>query len=173
MKTAIEQSGFAAGDYRMQQLSAWQRVRTRAFLFSVGLKRRMTLGARAALIDGDRVFLIKHTYLPGWQFPGGGVEPGESAENTAVRETLEETGYRVTGRPHLHALFHNVSGVSNRDHVAFYLCRDFERVREVRPNYEIAGAQWFDRHDLPSDTTAGTHRRLREIYDGVEPSATW
>ena len=30
-----------------------------------------------------------------WAFPGGKIEPGESAATAAVRETLEETGYRV------------------------------------------------------------------------------
>ena len=157
----------------MQQLSAWQRIRTRAFLFSIALKRRMTLGARAALVDGDRVFLIKHTYLPGWQFPGGGVEPGETAEESAAREVLEETGYRITGRPQLLGLYHNISSLTNRDHVAFYVSREFEKVAEAKPNFEIAGAQWFDRHDLPADVTDGTLRRLREIFDGEPSSPTW
>jgi 8-oxo-dGTP pyrophosphatase MutT (NUDIX family) len=157
----------------MQQLSAWQRVRTRAFLFSIALKRRMTLGARAALVDGDRVFLIKHTYLPGWQFPGGGIEPGETAEHSAAREVLEETGYRMTARPTLLGFYHNTSSLTNRDHVAFYVSRDFEKVTEVRPNIEIAGADWFDRHNLPTDVTEGTRRRLAEIFDGIPPSASW
>ena len=157
----------------MHELNLWQRVRTRTFLFGVGVKRRMTLGARAALVDGDRVFLIKHTYLPGWQFPGGGVEPGETADESAARETMEETGYRMTARPKLLGLYHNISSLTNRDHVAFYVSREFEKVKEVKPNFEIAGAQWFNRHDLPGDVTEGTRRRLAEIFDGVEPSITW
>lgn len=30
-----------------------------------------------------------------WSFPGGGVEEGETPEDCAVRETLEESGYQV------------------------------------------------------------------------------
>ena len=32
---------------------------------------------------------------PLWSLPGGGMEPGEQADETALRETLEETGYSV------------------------------------------------------------------------------
>ncbi len=31
-----------------------------------------------------------------WSFPGGAIEPGETPEVAAIRETLEETGYQVT-----------------------------------------------------------------------------
>jgi 8-oxo-dGTP pyrophosphatase MutT (NUDIX family) len=31
-----------------------------------------------------------------WSFPGGAVEEGETPEDCAVRETLEESGYQVT-----------------------------------------------------------------------------
>ncbi len=58
----------------------------------------MVLGARAMLVDGDdRVLLLRHTYMPGWHFPGGGVEPGETAEDAARREAEEETGLRIEG----------------------------------------------------------------------------
>ncbi|QHC20236.1 NUDIX domain-containing protein [Streptomyces sp. GS7] len=34
-----------------------------------------------------------------WQFPAGEVEPGESRENVAVRETKEETGQGRSAAP--------------------------------------------------------------------------
>lgn len=49
-----------------------------------------------------RILLFKYVYNNGalaggayWATPGGGVEPGESFESTAIRELFEETGIRV------------------------------------------------------------------------------
>lgn len=56
------------------------------------------LGAYAVIVDErDRVLLALWNELdvPLWTLPGGGVELHESAEEGAVREVLEETGYDV------------------------------------------------------------------------------
>ena len=37
-----------------------------------------------------------HTKARFWSVPGGGIEKGESEEQAAVRETMEETGYHVS-----------------------------------------------------------------------------
>ena len=155
------------------ELTTWQRLRTRVYLFAVGVKRHMTLGTRVALIDGDKVYLIRQTYLPGWHFPGGGVEPGETAEVSGGRELEEETGYRPAGTMELCGLYLNSNEATNRDHIAFYLCRDFEKVAEVGPNYEIAGAAWFPLDALPADATPPTVRRIEELLSGARPSAMW
>jgi 8-oxo-dGTP pyrophosphatase MutT (NUDIX family) len=154
------------------QLTRWQRLRTRAFLFAIGLKRRMTLGARCVLIDRSRVFLIRHTYFPGWHFPGGGVEPGEAASDAVAREVFEETGLRPVGALELLGLYHN-SEISDRDHVAVYLCRRFETVRPFAPSMEIAEGGWFAHDALPDQTSPGTARRISEIFAGAERTERW
>ena len=172
-ENGINRIGRREGSKITVQLTSWQRFRTRLFLFSVGVKRRITLGTRAVLIDGDKVFLIRQTYLPGWQFCGGGVEPGEGAELAASREMLEETGYRPTAPMQLFGLYHNTNSLTNRDHVALYLCREFEQVQAFSPNYEIAEAGWFPIDDLPEHTGPATIRRIGEIFRGEPISANW
>lgn len=59
--------------------------------------KRLLLVAACALVDADgRVLLAQrpaHKQLGGlWEFPGGKVEPGETPEETVVRELHEELG---------------------------------------------------------------------------------
>ena len=49
--------------------------------------------------------------VPMWTFPGGKIEPGESPEGSAVRETLEETGLRVRATGIIGSRVHPVTGV--------------------------------------------------------------
>ena len=44
---------------------------------------------------GQQVLLVKHRAGGHWAFPKGHVEAGESEEETACREVLEETGVQI------------------------------------------------------------------------------
>ena len=39
-----------------------------------------------------QILLVKHSYIPGWHLPGGGVDHGEDIHTAAIREVYEETG---------------------------------------------------------------------------------
>ncbi len=137
------------------------------------MRRGMTLGVRAMVLDeGGRVFLVRHTYTPGWHFPGGGVEPGETAIDAMARELREEAGIELAGEPELHGFFFN-GGVSQRDHVVAYRVTAFEVTSAKRPALEIAEAGFFPVASPPEEATPGTLRRLEELSGGRPISATW
>jgi 8-oxo-dGTP pyrophosphatase MutT (NUDIX family)/predicted kinase len=60
--------------------------------------RAETVAAGVLLFDDhDRVLLVDPTYKPGWEFPGGVVEPGESPARAGHREVAEELGIELPG----------------------------------------------------------------------------
>lgn len=152
----------------------WRRLRDRLFHLWFLLRRPMTLGVRGLVYDeaANAVFLIRHTYVPGWQFPGGGVERGETALEALSRELFEEGNIEVRAQPVLKSLHFN-RRQSPRDHVAFYLVTDFVQSRPKRPDMEIAEAGFFRLDALPQDTSPATRRRIAELFDGAPPAAEW
>jgi 8-oxo-dGTP pyrophosphatase MutT (NUDIX family) len=146
-----------------------RRVLHRYWRFSRGL----TLGARALVFDGEgRVFLVKHSYVPGWHLPGGGVEKGETLLAALERELREEGNIEVSAPPVLHAVYFN-KRASRRDHVALYIIRDFRLIAPPQPNREIIAHGFFAPNELPADTTRATRERIAEVLSGRPPAELW
>ena len=135
--------------------------------------RPMTLGVRAVVVDHQgRVFLVKHSYVAGWHLPGGGVEAGETLQESLSRELLEEGGITALGPLALHGVFFNAR-VSRRDHVAVYVLRDFRQQGAPHNPREIIDCGFFARDALPTDTTRGTRVRIAEVFDAAPITEQW
>lgn len=136
------------------------------------LSRGMTLGVRAACFDAEgRIFLVRHTYVPGWHMPGGGVERGETGLAALKKELREEGNLEMTGTPSLFQVYFN-GRISRRDHVLLYRV-DVVQTAPRGADREIAECGFFDPADPPPGTTEATRRRLAELSGAAEMGHHW
>ncbi|WP_245453226.1 NUDIX domain-containing protein [Aquibium carbonis] len=134
----------------------------------------MTLGVRALILNEKEgsVFLVRHTYVRGWQLPGGGVEKGETLLEALRHELTEECNIEISSAPRLAGVYYN-RVTSPRDHVALYVVTDFHQTTPKLPDREIAEARFFRLDHLPEGITRATQARLAEHLEGQEPSPYW
>lgn len=111
------------------------------------------IDVRAAVIDGDRILLVRERDDGGWSMPGGWADVGESAAEAAERETREEAGLEVRAVK-LIALYER----ERRGHPphpefsykAFFLCELGSRPSALgAAAHETTDARFFGRAELP------------------------
>ena len=103
--------------------------------------------------DGD-ILLVKNCFSrQKWALLGGGVKHNESYGQAAVRETLEEVGLRVhnlryLGEANSHESYAKFSVRVFAAHASDY---------DIKCNFEIMEARWFNRDYLPKEYTLLTN----------------
>lgn len=123
------------------------------------LFRPIRMGVRVMMIENDKAWLVRHTYLPGWFMPGGGLNKWESLDQAARREAREETGADL-GEISLLGVF--TSYVQwKTDHTSVFLCKDFKFIG--KSDAEIAEMRAFPLDQLPPETYH-LHRNILEKY---------
>lgn len=135
--------------------------------------RVVTLGVQGAVVDGQgRFLLVRHGYRPGWHFPGGGVELGETVALALRRELIEEVGVVMEMAPRLFAIYSHFAAYPG-DHIAVFVVDAWQRPSVPAPSYEIAEQGFFSPTGLPLGTTDGTRRRIHEIVCKLPPQRAW
>ncbi|EGT4255108.1 NUDIX domain-containing protein [Citrobacter amalonaticus] len=61
----------------------------------IGHRLLLLVGSNVVLTDQNQRILLQHRRDGTWGLPGGLLEPGESLEETAIREVKEETNLEV------------------------------------------------------------------------------
>jgi 8-oxo-dGTP pyrophosphatase MutT (NUDIX family) len=136
------------------------------------------VGVAAVVLDGaSRILLVRHTYgRLNWELPGGASEPGESLQETALRELREETG--LGGRlERLTGIYYKREDDSH--HFAFR-CNVDAGLEPVASSDEISQCAYWPAKQLPRPISDFTVRRIQDALAGdcpdllVEvPNLTW
>lgn len=117
-----------------------------------------------AVVERDGQFLVgerpKGKPLAGYaEFPGGRVELGETSEQAAVRECLEETGIEVTLIGSYDDRLHDYA--HDRLHLHFFACRPMDAAQQPRHPF-----RWVARAELRRLSFPAANRRLLDILVG-------
>ncbi len=131
-------------------------------------------GAQAIVRRGDEVLLIKTTYRPQWEFPGGKIEAYEAPESAAIRETKEEAHVFIKHIERKLGTYVNKRMFTTIT-IHVYIAEEWDELDLWRPNLEIAERQFFPMNALPPDTSPATLRRLEEMLSDShrEFSGNW
>lgn len=121
-------------------------------------------GAFVILFKDDsrqEVFLAFRSDYPIWVLTGGGIEKEEAPEEAAVREALEESGFKIKI---IRKLWIVKKPSGHQTHV-------FEGRRisgEFKPEYPGCRGQWFNIKHLPFETLYKTRVRIKEaaVFSG-------
>ena len=153
---------------------------TRLLLITQSGTRGAALGMRVAVFRADgAVFLVRHTYLKGWYFPGGGIERREAPKDALARELAEEAKMKLAGEPELFGFYLNAEPAVP-DYITLYIVRDWLWLTDdgSQPDArsddgEILEAGFFMPDALPDDVSPATRRHLEEISKGSVVSQYW
>jgi 8-oxo-dGTP diphosphatase len=116
---------------------------------------RPYVGVGAVIVAGGKVLIVKRKYDPlagQWSLPGGGVELGETLEDSIVREMREETGLDIEVGPVIE-VFDRITRDEDgevRYHFVLvdYLC--WPVGGELRASSDVADARFVDPSELPA-----------------------
>ena len=139
----------------------------------IGQNGIIRVGCSAAIFDKNRekILLTRREDNNQWCLPGGGMEPGESASETCVREVEEETGLAVKIKRLIGVYTTPDELVVYRDRNKIQLvalCFEAEIVGgELRLSCETTEYGYFSYQEIQELDMLSNHvQRIKDAYSG-------
>ena len=96
--------------------------------------------AGGIVMRGEEVLMIRDRYGR-WTFPKGHIEAGETAQEAAVREVMEETGVHARPGEQIGQVDYILSGGNEKQVTYFFMTYEEGELRALQS--EIADARWL------------------------------
>jgi 8-oxo-dGTP diphosphatase len=116
--------------------------------------QQVRVGVGVIVIKNNKVLMGKRINSHGhntWNFPGGHLELGETPEQCAIRETLEEVGIKITkvaDGPWTNDIF---EGSPTKQYITIYMLAEYESgTPQVMEPKKCLEWQWFSWDNLPT-----------------------
>ena len=122
------------------------------------------IATSVAVIQNEKILLTKRDDFEIWCLPGGGVKPGESLAQGAIREVYEETGLEVR-LEELVGVYSKL-GYMNDVHSTLFTAKVIGGELRVRPG-ETIELRFFRSNELPKEIVFGHSRRVLDALRGV------
>jgi 8-oxo-dGTP diphosphatase len=122
--------------------------------------------AAAIVVQDGAVLMVRRRVAEGqlsWQFPAGEIEPGESPDQAAVRETLEEVGMNVTALKLLGERVHPKTGRS----MSYVACAVESGTPYVADDEELAELAWVQHAQIPEYVPYGLFDPVQAYLDAA------
>ncbi|WP_411144915.1 NUDIX hydrolase [Streptomyces sp. x-80] len=122
--------------------------------------------AAAIVVNEGHVLMVRRRVSEGqlsWQFPAGEVEPGETREDAAVRETQEETGLTVAAVKLLGERVHPKTGRL----MSYTACEVLEGTAYVADTEELAELAWVAHGEIAEYVPYGLFEPVQEYLDSA------
>jgi 8-oxo-dGTP diphosphatase len=120
----------------------------------------------AIIADDGKVLMVRRRVKEGelsWQFPAGQVEPGETPEQAAVRETSEEVGLAVKASKFLGQRVHPKTGRT----MCYVACDVVSGEATVADEEELDSFAWVEHGQLPEYVPYGLWEPVQQHLDTV------
>lgn len=120
----------------------------------------------AVVVSEGKLLMIRRREPEGdllWALPGGAIEPGETPNDAAVRETVEETGLVVAATKLLGKRVHP----KTRRLMSYTACEVLQGEAKVANTDEVDAVAWVTLDEIPQYVPHGLHEPVQEYLDSA------